>query len=81
MPEKLTNQESYAFLVKNAYCPHFFHKLSSYGLSPASEDEATQFLSLAGKLRRAELENNVKTAGQRTSVLVEAHRDLDRASV
>lgn len=74
-----TYQESYDALVKKVYGPVFFNKLASaYGIPPGSEEEAGQLLALAAKLRQVELSETVKTAGARTNVLSEAHRDLDK---
>jgi len=78
MAETQSYQGAYETLVQKAYLPSFFTKLASYGIQPANDDEAAQMLALAAKLRRAELADGVKQAGQRYSVLTEVHNDLDR---
>jgi hypothetical protein len=79
MAETKTYQEAYQGLIRNAYAPVFFEKLAtSYGIKPSSDEEAVQLLSLAGKLRHAETQASEKTAGDRTTVLAEAHRKLDQ---
>lgn len=74
----MTYQESYNYLNSTAYAPVFFNKLATaYGLTPADEQEARRWIDLAPKLKAAEQAEAVKTAGQRATVIDEAHRDID----
>jgi cytidylate kinase len=74
----LNYQKAYETLVDNIYAPVFFEKLATdYGINPTTEDEAREFLVLAGKLQQLDEANQVKQASERTSFVSKASQQLD----
>lgn len=79
MPEtKFTPDEAYNILVANVHAPVFFEKLARvYGISPQTPEEAREVLLMAGKLRNAHEQEQVKQASVNKNFYAEARQDLD----
>lgn len=76
---QMTYQDAYDLLVTNVYAPVFFHKLATdYGINASTEDEAREFLALAGKLGRLNEVAEVKQASERASFVSQASSSIDR---
>ena len=81
MPDNkmLTPNEAFDVLASQVHAPVFFEKLARvYGIQPQSQEEARELLLMAGQLRNAHDQQNVKQAGVRGNFLAEARRDLDQ---
>ena len=76
--------EAYAHIHGQVYAPVFFEKLASdYGVTPESEDECRELLTMATKLRTAHEATQQNQAAakvtSRQSFLKSAHAQLDSA--
>lgn len=82
MPENqnLTSEEAYNVLVAQVHAPVFFEKLARvWNINPQTQEEARELLLIAGQLRNAHEEENVKQAGARGNFYSEARRNLHQA--
>jgi len=76
--QSLTYQDAYNLLVEQIYAPVFFEKLATdFGIQYSTEDEAREFLVLAGKLEHLDEARQVKQASDRTSFVASASNSLD----
>lgn len=77
MPETLTKEQAFDVLAENIHAPIFFDKLARvYGIRPQTMDDAHELLMIAGELRHAHQQAQVKQAAAATSVLQNARQDL-----
>lgn len=74
----LNPEESYNVLVAQVHAPVFFSKLAStWGVSPQTPEEAKELLMMAGQLRNAHEQENVKVAQANGSFLAQARQSLN----
>jgi hypothetical protein len=77
MAETLTQDQAFDVLAENIHAPIFFDKLARvYGVRPGSVEDAHELLMIAGELRHAHQQAQVKQAAAATSVLQNARQDL-----
>ena len=65
-------------LMQKVYLPHFFSKLASYGISPATEQDAEYMYRIGERLAQAEQLDAVKQAEASTSFYETASHYLDQ---
>ena len=71
-------QQAFNTLFSQVHNPVFFAKLANdYGIAPRSENEARTLLEMAGKLRIAADNPNIKAAAAGTDPFSEASQALD----
>jgi len=66
---------AYDTLYRQLHAPAFFQKLASYGIEPTTEKEATELLTLAGRLKLVDQSGGSQGAGG--SRFSKAASDLD----
>src|SRR5688572_20575864 len=77
MPETMTKDQAFDTLAENIHAPIFFEKLARvYGIRPQTREDAHELLMIAGELRHAHKQAQVKQAAATTSVLQNARHDL-----
>ena len=78
MDKTMTPEDAYNILVSDVHAPVFFEKLARvYGIKPNTQEEARELLLMAGQLRNAHEQNEVKQASARTSYFANARKDLN----
>lgn len=78
MANNMTYQDAYDLLIQQIYAPVFFDKLATdYGVQASTEQEAREFLVLAGKLEQLDQAKATKQASDRTSFVSAASTNLD----
>ena len=68
---------AYDHLFDNVHSKVFFGKLAEFGYAPQTEKEAQDMLGLAGKLRAAQQDPQVKQAAADSSPFAQANVALD----
>ncbi len=73
----LNPEEAYNVLVAQVHAPVFFEKLARvYGITPQNDDEAREMLLMAGQLRNAHEQQEIKNAEARANDFATARKDL-----
>lgn len=73
----ISPDEAYNVLVAQVHAPVFFEKLAStYGIRPQNDDEAREMLLMAGQLRNAHEQQEIKNAAVRANEYSAARKDL-----
>lgn len=66
-------------LLREVYIPHFFSKLASHGIAPATEKEAEYLFNIGNQLVQSEQLETVKQAEASSSFYETASNYLDQA--
>lgn len=69
--------QAYATIVSQLAAPHFFEKLSAYGIVPANESDAAEMWSAAAKMHVLYAAEQEKAAAAQSSDLVATNSQLD----
>lgn len=78
---KQAAEQGYATLVAELAAPYFFEKLSAHGITPRTEDEASEMWAAAQKLHVLYAAEQQKAAAAQTSKMAGVNEQLDAALV